>query len=161
MEYNPEAIRKLPKGDQFFWSIGRFITAFSNLEFDIKTYISFAIKLSEEHFDQILTHDFAMLCTMAQTLLSRGQDEARTTALKGLIKRCRSLNDHRVRIVHGMWVIGERSGRLLHVSRQHLESKKHYVDQKELDSLADEAGKLSLELWNWTRSWDGLGKQPS
>src|SRR5690349_13139966 len=64
MTFNQATIEDLDKSDQFFWSIGRFISAFSNLEFDIKCYISLAIKLSEEYFDQVLSHDFAMLCTM-------------------------------------------------------------------------------------------------
>lgn len=153
MEHNQEAIKNLPKGDQFFWSIGRFISAFSNLEFDIKCYISLAIDLSEEYFDQILSHDFAMLCTMAQNVLCRGADEARAAQLKSLISRCRTLNDHRVRIVHGLWSIGRRSGSLLHVSRQRLESKKHYVDASELYELADEASRLSADLWEWARKY--------
>ena len=152
MEHNQEAIKKLPKGDQFLWAIGRFISSFSNLEFDIKCYISLAISLPEEYFDQILSHDFAMLCTMAQSVLSRGEDETRVSQLKTLIAKCRTLNDHRVRMVHGLWSIGQRSGSLLHVSRQRLEPKKHYGDAKELYDLADEAGKLSAQLWDWSRN---------
>jgi hypothetical protein len=149
MPLNQEAMKNLDKGDQFFWSIGRFISAFSNLEFDIKCYISFAINLPEEYFDQVLSHDFAMLCTMAQSVLCRGADENRTAQLKTLISRCRKLNDHRVRIVHGWWHIGHRSGSLQHVSRQRLESSKYYMDAREIAGLADEANNLSIDLWQW------------
>src|SRR5262249_40187142 len=115
MEHNRDASKKLAKDDQFYLSIGRFISAFSNLEFDIKCYISLAINLPEEYFDQILSHDFAMLCTMAQNVLCRKADNHRKAQFKALISRCRTLNDHRVRIVHGWWHIGRRSGSLLHV----------------------------------------------
>jgi hypothetical protein len=93
-------LQPLTKDDEFFWSIGRLVSEFSKLEFTIKCHIANAIGLPDEYFTQVLSQDFAMLCTMAQDVLSRGMNaEERKSDLKALISRCRKLNDDRVRIV--------------------------------------------------------------
>lgn len=153
MEVNrhQEAIKALKGDEQYYSSIGRFISEFSHLEFQFKIYISIEIKLSDEDFDPILSHDFALLCTIAQNILSRGLDKDRVERLKSLIGKCRKLNDNRVRVVHGWWNISRRSGTLHHVSRQRLESSSHFKDAAEVAALADEAASLNSELWKILR----------
>jgi hypothetical protein len=135
--------------DRFFWSIGRFVCEFSDLEFTIKGYIANEVGLNDEYFTQVLSHDFSMACTIAQDVLSRGASEKRKTELKALISKCRALNDHRVRIVHGLWRVGRPEGSLLHAPRQNLRTSSYYEDVSEVQNLADEASKLVLDLWDW------------
>jgi hypothetical protein len=146
-----EAIKSLKGDERFYSSIGRFLSEFSNLEFQFKCFIANEINLANEHFDPILSHDFALLCTIAQNVLSRGLDKDHADQLKSLIGKCRKLNDSRVRVVHGWWLIGRRSGKLHHVSRQRLESSTHYKDAVEVAALADEAETLNFELWQILR----------
>jgi hypothetical protein len=42
-------------------AIGRFIVAFSHIEFVLKLWIADSVKLPDELRDQIMTHDFALL----------------------------------------------------------------------------------------------------
>lgn len=71
-KYHQEAIKHLGKGEKFYSSIGRFISEFSYLEFVLRQRIAEAVALNFEFLDQIISHDFAMLCTIAQNVMSRG-----------------------------------------------------------------------------------------
>lgn len=68
-----EAIKRLENEEQVYSSIGRFISAFSYLEFVLKLRIQEAVELKDEFSEQIISHDFAMLCTIAQNVMCRGQ----------------------------------------------------------------------------------------
>jgi hypothetical protein len=109
--------------------------------------IADAVKLPNEDASAVISHDFAMLRTIVEKVLSRRMDEARKTQLRAVIKRARALNDHRVRIVHGVWSIGRRAGRLHHVSRQKLEVASHYQwNAQEIAFQADAAASAWREL---------------
>jgi hypothetical protein len=154
---NEEAIKKLVKNDRFYSAIGRFISSFSFLESTIKVNVAHTVKLPDEFRDQIMSHDFALLCTIAENVFSREEPQERTDELRKILSRCRKLNDHRVRIVHGWWIIGGRSGFLFHTSRQKLESVTHYNDPGQIAVLADEADEVDLALWMWLRERPGSG----
>ena len=66
--------------------------------------------------------------------------------LKALIKECRDLNDDRVRIVHGLWNIGEGGGKVHHVSRNSLKDRAYFDQADHLASRADQACSLRSEL---------------
>jgi hypothetical protein len=143
-----KSVNELGGGDKFFSAIGRFIYEFSNLEFDLKHRIADAIGLKDQYFDPIMTHDFALLCTIAQTVLIPSATNDQATKLKALISKCRSMNDDRIRIAHGFWLIGTKgSGQLHHVSRQKLEPTFHFSDPEGLAAKADLAASLRHELW--------------
>ena len=108
--------------------------------------ISEEINLDGKYWNQILVYDFAMLCTIVQRLLSPKMDEAGNRNLRDVISRCRQLNDHRLRIVHGQWRIGRRSAKLTHSSRQQLEAKEYYHNPDELLKLCDQASHLQGDL---------------
>jgi hypothetical protein len=125
--------------EKFFSAIGRFIYEFSQLEFWLKCIIANTIGLESEHVEPILTHDFAMICTILETLVAPRLSDAQATKLKQLVKTCRSLNDDRVRIAHGFWVMGsEGSGSLHHISRQKLKAAEHFQEAEVIASKADE-----------------------
>jgi hypothetical protein len=138
--------------DGYYSAIGRFIANFSHIEMVLKLWIAESIQLAEEHRDTIISHDFAMLCTIAQKVLPIGMDDAAEKYLKPIIKKMRDLNDHRVRIVHGWWIIGGRVSSLHHVSRGQLTSTTHYQTPGEIAALADKALDLDLELREWHRT---------
>lgn len=110
-------MRELNGPDKFFSAIGRFLYEFSQLEFSLKCTVASAVGLKYEHSESIMMHDFALLCTIAQSILM--PTVSKPAKLKDLIGKCRSLNDDRVRIVHRVWHIWTKGGGWLqHVSRQ-------------------------------------------
>ncbi|WP_152535882.1 hypothetical protein [Bradyrhizobium sp. Ai1a-2] len=147
-----EAVAELPEDEQIYAAIGRFLVCFSNLEYMLKVRIAETIDLSSEFQDPILTHDFAMLCNIAQTILPHGMKEDAGIALKPIIGRFHELNQHRVRIVHGWWLGFGTSG-VHHVSRQKLLAKRHYGTASEIASLADDTIAAEFELRDWCKKY--------
>lgn len=69
--HHQRAVNKFTSEDRFFSAIGRLIFEFSQLEYTLKHHISERIGLGDEYFDALMTHDFAMLCTIAESVLTR------------------------------------------------------------------------------------------
>jgi hypothetical protein len=99
-------------------------------------------------------YDFATLCRVASTVL---QNEAKADQLKckhidKLFKDCLSLNDQRVRIVHGSWspyhTMENGSLKLgpsaTHVSRGTLRPSEYFKSSEEVEKEAEEAHRLVL-----------------
>ena len=63
-----EAIDQLDGSEKFFSAIGRFVVEFSYLELFLKSFIANTIDLKTELVAPILSHDFALLCTVAETV---------------------------------------------------------------------------------------------
>jgi hypothetical protein len=94
-----------------------------------------------------MSHDFALTCTIAQTILSESVASGKLKNFETFINKCRSLNDDRVRVAHGLWVIGNEEGVLHHVSRQKLQwSSPHFEQPTVLAGLAVKAAVLRFEL---------------
>jgi hypothetical protein len=68
------------------------------------------------------------------------------TKLEKLINDCKTLNADRVRVAHGLWVIGRGGGRLDNVSRQKLEAASYFQEADGLAGKADLANSLRFEL---------------
>jgi hypothetical protein len=117
----------------------------------LKLWIADWVKLPEEFRDQIMMHDFSLLCTIAENVLPVGMKETADRTLKPIIAKFRELNNHRVRIAHGWWIVGGRSGWVSHVSRQKLKSTNFYNDPSQITALADAAYDLDIELRRWYR----------
>lgn len=108
--------------DATYKAIGRFIVASNYLEDLLRFCLRQQIKLNYQYADTIITHDFALLCTAILTVFSNSLHESDMQVLKTLISECRSLNDDRVKVVHGSW--NSRSGgHVQHVSRNTLRSQ--------------------------------------
>jgi hypothetical protein len=146
MEHHRKAVHKFTKEDRFFSAIGRFIFEFSQLEYSFKFYIAEEINLKDEHFNAVMTHDFALLCTIAEEVLVPSTSKPASSKLKKLISKCRSLNDERVRIAHGLWYVGQEEGRLFHGPRGRAKDKVHYEKAGEVADLADRANQYRDEL---------------
>ena len=123
---------------------------FSQLEYSIKTSVAQAIRLPDQYFDAIMTQDFALLCTTARAVFATILTEKSLSKMDALINRLRKLNDERVRIVHGLWVVTIEGGKLHHISRNRLKASSHFGEPRGADvaQLADDASQLR---WEWER----------
>jgi hypothetical protein len=176
MSRHKRAVNKFTSEDRWFSAIGRFIFEFSQLEYTLKHHIAEAVGLNEAHVSSIMTHDFAMLCNIADAILlqeskvpdgywdglkdtnmPRGnrvkkdyqvEITERADKLKKLIKECKQLNDDRVRVVHGLWYVGGDRVALYHVSRQKLKHSTYFQQADDLASKADTACRLRNEIPN-------------
>ena len=73
VDRHKRSVNKFTSEDRWFSAIGRFIFEFSQLEATLKYYVAHAINLQDRHFNSIMTQDFSMLCTIAETVLLREQ----------------------------------------------------------------------------------------
>jgi hypothetical protein len=117
-----------------YTAIGHFIFEFSQLEAALKYHISEACRIRADHYEALLSHDFAMLCTIARTVLVNHED-SEGKILQDIINRCRRMNDVRVRVVHGLWVPFKDGGTLVHTSR----SLKTYLNADQARQLEEDA----------------------
>jgi hypothetical protein len=131
-----------------FISIGKFIVTFSQIEFFIRSFLSDLLKITgEDRFNAVVgPYDFAMLCTVTTTIFEQDFPE-RKAEIENVFKQCRALNDHRVRIVHGLWTY-ETTGGLItrHLSRQSLKREFYYRNREVLEQLAETAEQLKIEV---------------
>jgi hypothetical protein len=142
-----EAVREEEeRKSEGFRLIGAFIFNFSQLEFTIRARLATALHLPDEKFNAVIApYDFAMLCTVTANILGQAFPK-QNAQIKKLFNDCRTLNDHRVRIAHGLWTHGDRGLIARHVSRQTLEPQFFYDDPGELVRLAESAQQLMIEV---------------
>ena len=140
-------LRELAANSRMFEAIGRFVFQFSQLEFTIKTFLSFQIGIAEEHFDVVTApYDFYILTVVTQQISSmRFPDQKKD--IEDMFNRCRELNNDRNRIAHGLWS-GKIEGGLVarHVARSSLKASYHFENPEEVEKLADTAQRLMAEV---------------
>jgi len=129
-----------------YHAIGRFIFEFSQLEYSLKHHIAEAVKLDERFIDPIMTHDFAILCTAAIEVLGESMNEERRRNLNEIINSCRTINDDRVRIAHGLWVPFREGGVVHHVQRTKLKSRRSIDQAAYLEKQSDRINQLRSEF---------------
>lgn len=135
--------------NDYFRAIGRFVFEFSQLEFTLAWQLAQAIGLADEHLDPVVSaFDFAKLCTTVEAVMAGSLTPEKGAQLKALIKECRGVNDRRVKIVHGLWVVGPGSSGSLHtVSRQSLQRSVAFdTSALELDELSNRTSELRSKL---------------
>jgi hypothetical protein len=145
MTHNQDAIKPLNEDDAFFSSIGRFLFEFSQLEYALRVLVAEIADVPDEHFNSIMTHDVALLCTAAKNVfanLSNGD------LLTDIVNKINALNADRVRIAHGLWVPKIDGGKLFHVPRTKLQPSIYYERSsgREVARLADYANELRFKL---------------
>jgi hypothetical protein len=130
-----------------FQLIGEFIFRFSQLEFTIKARLQTALCLPDDVAEAVTTpYDFAVLCTVTQTVLLTKYPPAKKPEIDEVFKNCRKLNDERVRIAHGMWTHARRGLVARYASRSKLKAEFFYEDPEALSKLTTEAKRLMLEV---------------
>jgi hypothetical protein len=126
-----------------YQAIGKFIFAFSQLEYMLKEHVASEAGVKDEHFIAIMTHDFALLCTIASDVLGKTcKHEEEKEELRAIISDCRKVNDMRVKVVHGLWVPFMDGGRVWHVSRNSLKPSMSVEQAKELERYSQLANQL-------------------
>jgi len=107
---------------KFCLAIGRFVVAFSQLEFSLRFALGAALQLTDEQFDAVTaTYDFSALCrvTKAVYLAKHAGDDERCRAIEDLMNRCLGLHENaRNPIMHATWSLAATGRVARHVSRQ-------------------------------------------
>jgi hypothetical protein len=135
------------ESEETYLAIGRFMFEFSQLEMSLRHNIALEAGVKDRYFDAVMTHDFALLCTIAQELLGQSWDsEEQSARLVRIIKECRKLNDVRVRVAHGLWVPFRGGGTVHHVSRASLKSKMSSDQAQELEEKAQAINSLRADF---------------
>jgi hypothetical protein len=146
-----DGVAALPESEQYYSAIGRFVVQFSHLEMVLKLWVAESVGIDEKHHDSIMTHDFALLCTIAQKVLPLGMKNGSDQLLRPVLSKFRELNNHRVRIAHGWWLTHGRHPQMFHTSRSKLVSEGFYRSPLEIAALADQVDMLDIQLRDWYR----------
>ena len=135
------------ESEETYLAIGRFMFEFSQLEMSLRNFTALEAGVKDRYFDAVMTHDFSLLCTIAQELLGLSwESEGKKTKFLGIIKECRKLNDVRVRVAHGLWVPFRGGGTVHHVSRSSLKAKMSSDQAQELEERAKAVNQLRSEF---------------
>jgi hypothetical protein len=131
-----------------FISIGRFIVTFSHIESLIRFLLADRLKIKNlDHFNAVVgPYDFAMLCNVTTKILKQEFPEKKAEIAK-IFNQCLALNNHRVRIAHGLWTYQSHGLMAHHLSRQTLKQKAYYHSPKELERLTETAQQLEREVY--------------
>jgi hypothetical protein len=173
MDHHQRSVNKFTAEDKFFSAIGRFFFEFSQLEQELKYHVAGWAGLTEQYQDSIMTHDFSMLCTIAESVLIQPDNEAnlptgpewvkdadsparqairneykvkkleQTKKLQSLINQCKQLGIDRNAIAHGLCCPSQGGGQVHHISRS---LKTHLHDADDIASMADRACHLRDEI---------------
>jgi hypothetical protein len=88
----------------------------------------------------VTQYNFAMLCTVARTILTQ-KFPSHEKQLGTLFNQCRELSDDRNRIVHGHWWVTDKTRGLHYVART-LSETVHFEDRDKLRELTELAARL-------------------
>lgn len=135
--------------DHTYRAIGEFIFEFSQLEYGLRHYVASTAGVPDEHFNAIMTHDFALLCNVALEVLSEGSSAEDKQKLRDIINECRKLNEIRVKVAHGLWVPFMAGGTVHHVSRSSLRLTTTEDQARLLEQHAKTAKHLSDMIHDW------------
>jgi len=133
------------EAEETYLAIGHFIFEFSQLEYALRHFISEGSGVKEEFSEAVISHDFAMLCTIASKVLVSG-DAATQKAWAAVLSDCPRLNGVRVRVAHGLWVPFKGGGTVHHFSRQSLKRVMNADQAYELEKYAVETNTLRSKL---------------
>jgi hypothetical protein len=109
--------------------------------------------LDDIHFNAIMVHDFAVLCTGAIEVFFIGK-EAHKIEMRKLLNQARLLGDVRNRVAHGLWVAGLDGGRIIYVPRNSLKGKLLNEQAKDLEAKANEANALRAKIEALVARWE-------
>jgi hypothetical protein len=145
---------KKPEERDYQLEIGRFVYLFSQAEFSLKVRVS-AMFGASSHDALIMADsvDLYRFTEVAARLVNERQEAdgwnaARKKGFSEAIKEFRSLNDERIRVVHGLWATTLPLGMVLQKSSRGDSFKlvDHYENIDTLRALADRAGDLVMKI---------------
>jgi hypothetical protein len=128
-------------------AIGHFMFEFSQLEMALRHFTALEAGVKDRYFNAVMTHDFSLLCTMAQELLGKSwKSDEKQKRFAEIIKECRKMNDARVRVAHGLWVPFMGGGTVHHVSRSSLKPQMSADQAYELEERAKATNQFRFEF---------------
>jgi hypothetical protein len=133
--------------DPIYREIGRFIFQFSQLEYTLRHHVAEMAHIGDEYFDIVASaFDFAKLCSALLALSAKEKCGKADPALKNLISECHDVNTVRIRVVHGLWVVGSGNDRAIHTSRNSMKSDVYFDKPGDLEAQTDRCAKLRFEI---------------
>ncbi|WP_315797665.1 hypothetical protein [Bradyrhizobium sp. SZCCHNRI3043] len=135
-----------PDRDRAYREIGRFVFEFSQLEYTLRYHVAELCRIPDENFEIATSGlDFAKLCSALLALADRRAGR-KDHALKEPIARCHEINTIRLRVVHGLWVIGVGNNRVIHTSRHSMKSDVFFEKPGVLEGEADRCSQLRWDV---------------
>jgi hypothetical protein len=132
--------------DRVYREIGRFIFEFSQLEYTLRHFVAEMARIDDQYFEVVTSaFDFAKLCSALLALSAKKGGKADST-LKDLIAGCHEINTVRLRVVHGLWVVGAGRDRAIHTSRNSMKSEVYFDKPGDLDDQSNRCNKLRSDI---------------
>jgi hypothetical protein len=120
---------KRKEKSELYDAIGKFIFQYSQLEYQLRWNLAIEANIQNELSTILIgPYDFSMLCTVLERTLLKKKPAKEHDDINKFFKRCRAVNDVRVKIVHGSWSIWS----VTHMSRQTLEEKQYPMPPAEI-----------------------------
>jgi hypothetical protein len=136
--------------DFIYVLIGEFIVKFSQIEMWLRLAFLLATKMPQESCDLILSRlDFQSLVAVTTGLYEKEYAKAPAPLWKhvrGIFSQCSALNDERVRIAHGSWIVNDTDMGALHLSRQKMQWQEHFPSREGLKAQITKLDVLDAEL---------------
>jgi hypothetical protein len=139
------------RNDFIYVLIGEFIVKFSQIEMWRRVaFTFFATGMPPESSDLILAKlDFQSLVAITSGLYEKRYAKAPDALWKqvrGIFSQCLALNDERVRIAHGSWIVTDTEMHALHLSRQKMQWQVHFPSREDLKAQIAKLDALDAEL---------------
>ena len=133
--------------EKTYRAIGRFIFAFSQVEYTIRHHLAEEIGLDENHFAAVVeSYDVGVLCSVAIEIFTKTRSEKNAARIKELINNFRRLNEDRKRVAHGLWIPSKEGGTVHYVPRNSPKPSRAANQAEALKKRADDAIALRAEL---------------
>ncbi|MET4177345.1 hypothetical protein ABIB99_008469 [Bradyrhizobium sp. LA6.1] len=132
---------------ELFKAIGHFMFQFSQLEAVIRNSLASALGLKTNKNGDLITsaYDFRALCDVTSGFLCNlyESDGEYTKEVKSVFNACKTLNEDRVRVAHGTWLL---DGGTRHVSRQTFSAQDYFLKPGELQAKTKQAFDLMSKV---------------
>lgn len=133
--------------DRIYREIGRFIFEFSQLEYTLRHWVAEWADVKEEYFNIVTSgFDFAKLCDALRALSTKANAGVPDPEIERLVSDCMKMNQDRVRVAHGLWVVGAGHDRVIHTSRNSMKSQVYFDQPGDLESKADRCNQLRSQV---------------
>jgi hypothetical protein len=133
--------------EKTYRAIGRFIFEFSQLEYEIRHQVAEAVDIPFWHFNEIMVHDFTILCNAALSVFKFAytSEEHRWKKMEPLLKKALGLGNIRNAVAHGLWVPFVQGGKVIHVPRS-MQPNVSVKQAETLEKKADEARAVRIAI---------------
>ena len=129
--------------DESYKLIGKFLVKFSHLEALLRLVFGIESKVQSSMKETLMmTFDFSLLVSTLKSFyeIELNENKALQKKMIAALNKCLSLNNERVQVAHGTWILSsEKTAKLLKLQRGNLSSRIHYGDHAALQGLISNA----------------------